>query len=50
MKTGAKLRAIEIIVHQDTLLLDRNALVMNWATMVLWAVTIVLAGDAEALD
>jgi hypothetical protein len=32
-----------MILHQDTLLLDR-------VTMLLWAVTIVLAGDAEALD
>jgi len=32
------------------MLLDRDALLMDWVTMVLRAVTIVLAGDAEALD
>jgi len=32
------------------MLLDHYALLMDWVTIVLGAVTIVLAGDAEALD
>jgi hypothetical protein len=41
---------VTIVLADNTKALDHDALLMDWVAMLLCAVTILLAGDTEALD